>query len=40
MLQGAISVRFGHATGKCKHNETCARCLETGHKDDTCTKEY
>ena len=20
--------RFGHVTGKCKHNETCARCSE------------
>ena len=27
-------------TGKCKHNETCAKCSETGHKDNTCTKEY
>ena len=32
--------RFGHVTGRCKHSETCARCSETGHKDDTCTKEY
>ena len=27
-------------TGRCKHSETCARCSETGHKDDTCPKEY
>ena len=32
--------RFDHVTGKCKHSETCARCSETRHKDDTCTKEY
>ena len=32
--------RFGHVTGRCKHSETCARCSETGHKDDTCTKGY
>ena len=32
--------RFSHVTGKCKHNETCSKCLETGHKDDTFTKEY
>ena len=33
-------LRFGHVTSKCKHNEVCARCSATGHKDDTCTKEY
>ena len=27
-------------TSKCKHNEVCARCSATGHKDDTCTKEH
>ena len=27
-------------TSKCKHNEVCARCSGTGHKDDTCTKEH
>ena len=32
--------RFGHVTGRCKHSETCARCSETRHKDDTCTKGY
>ena len=30
--------RFGHVTSKCKHNEVCARCSATGHKDDTCTR--
>ena len=30
--------RFGHVTSKCKHNEVCARCSATGHKDVTCTK--
>ena len=27
-------------TSKCKHNEVCARCSATAHKDDTCTKEH
>ena len=27
--------RFGHVTSKCKHNEVCARCSETGYKDTT-----
>ena len=27
-------------TSKCNHNEACARCSTTGHKDDTCTKEF
>ena len=27
-------------TSKCKHNEVCARCSATGHKDDTCTKVH
>ena len=27
-----------HVTRKCKYNEVCARCSETGHKDTTCTK--
>ena len=25
--------RFGHVTSKCKHNETCAKCSETGVAD-------
>ena len=32
--------RFGHVTSKCKHNDVCARCPATSHKDDTCTKEH
>ena len=34
------SLKFGHVTSKCKHNKTCARCSETGHKDDSCTKAF
>ena len=32
--------RFGHVTSKCKHNDVCARCSATGHKDDTCTTAF
>ena len=40
ILSGDRSVRFGHVTSKCKHNELWARCSATGHKDDTCTKVH
>ena len=25
---------------KCKHSETCARCSETGHKNESCKKAF
>ena len=41
ILLDAISVkRFGHVTSKCKHNEVCASCSETGDIDTTCTKAF
>ena len=36
-LNISVTQRLGHVTGRCKHSETCSRCSETGHKDDTCT---
>ena len=35
-----LIIKYFRVTGRCKHSETCARCSETGHKDDTCTKAY
>ena len=30
----------GPMASKFKHTEVCARCSETGHKDDTCSKAF